>query len=571
MNQLAMTEDAELLRQFFRTRNEAHLRALMDRHLPLAYSVALRVSGSAELAAETAQDVFLKLTRSNELLMTRGIPFIAWLHRSARHRALDLLRSERARKDRERLAAELAVDPAGETLSAEALALLDEVIEQLPIRDRELVLERFFAGRSLAEIGTPAGLSADAVRMRLNRALEKMRSLFAARGIVTTAALLAGALPLRAIVAPPPLLALGVKVKVLAQGGSAAGSATWVSSFIGFIGSLPKPMIAAAVIGMACITGGILHLAGETPSPVANSTGNHPATARSSSAAVPAVRPVSLREEKERVDLIRKWLMDTSPEERDSHQRLQMAIGQLSVEAVRELLADRKLLEDVQGPEREDEFPNPVYPRRGNAERLLWMHYGKIAPQEAIDFMVSIDLPAWGYLENASSVIEGVAKSDPGLAVRFIKDPPGKLPDPGFCSCFERILPILVKRSKEEAFDLIYHVDRFSQKDWYLSFVRSLGPETDWPAEVPAWTASSPSIPRMASKWRECMGRWPVCGPAPIRMRLSHGSPRTRSTPSKDISMPRGPGCTRTRPMLSSGLRPGIRKESTRAGSSRRC
>jgi RNA polymerase sigma factor (sigma-70 family) len=486
MNPHATIEDAELLKLFFRTRNEGHLRVLMDRHLPLVYSAALRVSDSPELAAEAAQDVFLKLTRSNELLMTRGIPFIAWLHRSARHRALDLLRSERARRQRERIAVELAALPAGESLSAGALGMLDEVIGELPVRDRMLVLERFFSGRTLASLAVPLGLTEDAVRMRLNRALEKMRALFAARGIATTTALLAGALPLQAIVPPPASLALGVKVKVLAESSAAAGSSAWVAALLGWVAGIPRPVVVAGLLGVAGIAGGIYHLMAEPAPGLANagSSGSLPASARSSPASVAALRPVSLHEEKQRLDLIRQWLMDTSPEDRDSDRRLMMAVNQLSVAGTRELLADRELLKDVQGPEREDEFPNPIYPRRETAEHLLWMHYAKLAPQEAIDFMVATDLPAHGILVNAAPVIEGVAKVDPQRVIDLIKNPPGELPQSlGLGGCFEIVLPMLVKHSKEQAYDLIHHLEPMSQKDWYLSYVGSLGPDTDWPAE----------------------------------------------------------------------------------------
>lgn len=486
MNPHATIEDAELLKLFFRTRNEGHLRVLMDRHLPLVYSVALRVSDSPELAAEAAQDVFLKLTRSNELLMTRGIPFIAWLHRSARHRALDLLRSERARRQRERIAVELAALPAGEALSAEALGMLDEVIGELPVRDRTLVLERYFSGRTLGSLAGPLGLTEDAVRMRLGRALEKMRVLFAARGIATTTVLLAGALPLQAIAPPPAQLALGVKVKVLAESSSAAGSAAWVSSVLGFVASIPRPVVVAGLLGVAGIAGGIYHFMAE-PDPVlasAGSSGSHSASARFSAGSAAGLRPVSLHEEKRRLDLIRQWLMDKSPEDRDSDRRMAMVISRLTAEGTRTLLADRALLKDEQGPERDDGFPNPVYPRRGSAEHLLWLHYAKLAPQEAIDLMAATDLAAYGMLVNLAPVLKGVAKVDPQLAIDLIKNPPGKVPDSlGLGGCFESILPLLVKHSKEQAYELIHHLDPMSQKDWYLSYVGSLGPNTDWPAE----------------------------------------------------------------------------------------
>ncbi len=56
--------------------------------------------------------------------------------------------------------------------STRSWILLDE-------RDREAVLLHFFEGHSFAEVGGLLSLSADAARMRVNRALEKLRSDFA--------------------------------------------------------------------------------------------------------------------------------------------------------------------------------------------------------------------------------------------------------------------------------------------------------------------------------------------------------------------------------------------------------
>lgn len=481
-----MTEDAELLRNYFRTGEESFLRTLMDRHLPLVYSVALRISESPELAAEAAQDVFLKLIRSPEVLMKRGVPFMAWLHRSARHRAIDLLRSERARKHRERSAAEVAVH-SGDTLSAEALALLDEVIDGLPAKDRELVLERFFAERSLGAIGSSAGLSEDAVRMRLSRSLEKMRSLFSARGISTTAAMLATTLPLQALVRPPSQLSAGVTLKVLAAsaGAGPAAATGGALSFLGLMNSAQKTALAAAVIAVAAITSGIYLISAPGTTAVASPVEDAAAGGRAAPHATAGIRPVSLREERDRIELVKKWLMDTSPEERDSYLRLQQTIGQLSVEGVRELLAERTLLDDVQRPERgDDDFPDPIYPRRSDVNHLLWKQLGKLTPAEALEYLVELDRSGAGTLERLRSVLPGVAKCDPALALRFLKDPPVSLENSHIGQCFEEVVPLLVKYSREEAFDAIWHVPPLDRKEYYLGYVSGLPAESDWPAEV---------------------------------------------------------------------------------------
>jgi len=64
-------------------------------------------------------------------------------------------------------------------------------VETLSERDREAVLLRFFENFSLAEIGAKLSLSPDAARMRIDRALDKLRGLLARRGIASTSVVLA--------------------------------------------------------------------------------------------------------------------------------------------------------------------------------------------------------------------------------------------------------------------------------------------------------------------------------------------------------------------------------------------
>jgi len=80
------------------------------------------------------------------------------------------------------------MDTTRETFPAEALELLDQAIDKLPTIERELVLQRYFSGQSLRSIGGQNRLSEDAARMRLSRALSKIRNSLATKGFVTTAA-----------------------------------------------------------------------------------------------------------------------------------------------------------------------------------------------------------------------------------------------------------------------------------------------------------------------------------------------------------------------------------------------
>ena len=81
-----------------------------------------------------------------------------------------------------------APSAADETMSADewarVAALLDESVERLRTADRDAVLLRFYQRRSLAEVGTAlGGISEDAARKRVDRAVERLRQRLAARGV----------------------------------------------------------------------------------------------------------------------------------------------------------------------------------------------------------------------------------------------------------------------------------------------------------------------------------------------------------------------------------------------------
>lgn len=198
-------EHAELLEQFLATRDQRAFAELAGAHLGLVYAAALRITRAADLAQEVSQTVLIKLASLQRL---PGVSLQVWLHRITRSAAIDLVRAEERRRRRESVAATLAEDttdaPDADSLWVKISPLIDEVIAQLPARDRELILSRFFSDCSHGSTARTLGMTEDAVRMRLKRAMDKMRVLLERRGITTSAALLALCLPARAS-SPLPL------------------------------------------------------------------------------------------------------------------------------------------------------------------------------------------------------------------------------------------------------------------------------------------------------------------------------------------------------------------------------
>ena len=204
-----MLTDRELLQRYARDASDDAFAELVRRHVALVYGAALRqLCGHTALAADVTQAVFTALA-AQRTQAHRIDHLTGWLHGTTRHTVSHTVRAERRRQEREQQAHTMhaLLHACGSAEPALPPELVDEVLAQLDAADREAVLRRFFEGQSFAALGAALSLSEDAARMRVTRALEKLRALFARRGIHSTAAALGAALTSHVVAAPPQLAA----------------------------------------------------------------------------------------------------------------------------------------------------------------------------------------------------------------------------------------------------------------------------------------------------------------------------------------------------------------------------
>ena len=108
-------------------------------------------------------------------------------------------------------------------------------MHDLRANDREAVLLRYFEGLPLAEIGARLALRENAARMRIDRAIDRLRAALAKRGVTSTVAALTAALTARAVGIAP--VGLPAKVGGVAFAAAAAGSGlSWgLLKLVGFM------------------------------------------------------------------------------------------------------------------------------------------------------------------------------------------------------------------------------------------------------------------------------------------------------------------------------------------------
>ncbi|MCI0539832.1 MAG: sigma-70 family RNA polymerase sigma factor [Verrucomicrobiales bacterium] len=219
--------DHELLRQFAEDASEEAFRQLVERHGGLVYGLALRQLRRPHQAEEVTHAVFAALAKKAAGLPS-GTLLAGWLFRATRFAAAKLQRDEERRQRREHEAAMMMGTLAGtepEGAWEQVVPLLDAELESLGDKDRSAVLLRFFEDRSFKEVGEALGASEDAAKMRVSRALEKLRQRFVKRGVTLSAAGLAGAFGSQASAATaflPPELTVSVTEACLVRGVSSA-------------------------------------------------------------------------------------------------------------------------------------------------------------------------------------------------------------------------------------------------------------------------------------------------------------------------------------------------------------
>jgi RNA polymerase sigma-70 factor, ECF subfamily len=151
--------------------------ALYDLYSERVYRfVVVRVPQPAD-GEDILQQVFLKVIEALPRYEQRGLPFGAWLFRIARNTVIDFGRTRRVAEPLDDEAGRKA-DPVDPSLVIEQRAEVDEIraaLAELTSEQRDVIVFRFFAELSHAEIGAILGKREGTIRVIQHRALETLR------------------------------------------------------------------------------------------------------------------------------------------------------------------------------------------------------------------------------------------------------------------------------------------------------------------------------------------------------------------------------------------------------------
>lgn len=245
-----------LLAEFVDHGREEAFTTLVRRHVDLVHSVALRHTTNPSQAEEITQAVFVILARKARSLRG-GTILPGWLYHTARLTAANFERAEirRAYREQEAFMRSTLGDDPNEPVWREVAPLLDEAMGALGAKDRDAVVLRFFENKTLRQVGEALGLEERAAQKRVDRALEKLRRVFARRGAHPTLAVIAGLLSAHSVSAAPTALAATISSTAL-KGSAVAGSTlTLVKGTLDTMIWMKAKTIAAIAAGVVILAG----------------------------------------------------------------------------------------------------------------------------------------------------------------------------------------------------------------------------------------------------------------------------------------------------------------------------
>jgi len=171
--------DAALVVAIARYHQDA-LAEVYRRHAGAVFGLARRLLSERALAEEVVQEVFLRLWNDPERYDPSRGTLRSYLLAQTHGRAVDLLRSEGARRAREerqaRATAEAGYDIEHAVWDLATAEQVRSAVEKLPAPERECIALAYFGGRTYREVAVQLDEPEGTVKSRIRAGLKKMRA-----------------------------------------------------------------------------------------------------------------------------------------------------------------------------------------------------------------------------------------------------------------------------------------------------------------------------------------------------------------------------------------------------------
>lgn len=259
----ASMDDISLLKDYVDRQDQQAFAQVVGRHGGWMYSTARRELRDEHLAEDVTQAVFAMLSKRAGRLRRYGY-ISGWLFLALGYCIKETKRRRMQQTKGEKEVASMrreAVEAKWDDVAPE----LDAAVRKLGKSDREALLLRFYEQRPLAEVGNALGISEEAARMRVQRAVEKLRGILGKKGVTGTTAGLSAVLVGNVVGQMPE----GLVEKIVSTVGSGGGSTLVAAIARGAMNmmAMAKVKVAAVMLaGALLVSGGAIVLSGQMAS-----------------------------------------------------------------------------------------------------------------------------------------------------------------------------------------------------------------------------------------------------------------------------------------------------------------
>ena len=180
-NILAKEKDLEIIRKYFDTKDSRYFSVLYRRYSGKVYGKCISLLKDEHLARDAAQEIFLKIFLNLGKFGAQS-KFSTWVYSITYNFCIDLLR--RKKKMANIFSDEMERLPdIGEEVSDEALLTMEvnrlrEVLDNIPVGDKAILLMKYQDGLQIKEIAAGLTKTDSAIKMKIKRAKHKAQLMY---------------------------------------------------------------------------------------------------------------------------------------------------------------------------------------------------------------------------------------------------------------------------------------------------------------------------------------------------------------------------------------------------------
>lgn len=168
--------------------DQAALAELYERHGTAVFALSRRLVRSRELAEEVTQEIFMRLWNRPERFDPSRGALRSFLLADTHGRSIDMLRSELARKEREKkeqlMEVRQTADVESQVWSNVASDEVRAAVAALASGEREAIELAYFSGYTYREVAKALGEPEGTIKSRIRTGMKRLKGQLAASGVL---------------------------------------------------------------------------------------------------------------------------------------------------------------------------------------------------------------------------------------------------------------------------------------------------------------------------------------------------------------------------------------------------